>query len=194
MAWTEPTTSSSSAAASTAAASRAMRRAGACRSAWPRWATWPRDLFGLDQAVPWRAAVSGVFRVPPGARGADRARDAAARHAAYQLADALRPAAHPTCASTAIRRPRGCCRRHAVDEGAPPGVADPAGAVHLRPLGGRKILPGTRTRRSARRTPEGAPLQDRFEHAPTSIPTAGWRIRGSSSSTPAMQRRAAPRS
>jgi 23S rRNA (uridine2552-2'-O)-methyltransferase len=52
-------------------------------------------LLGLDQAVSRRAALSGVFRVPPGARGADRARNPAARDAAYQLADAFRAALHP---------------------------------------------------------------------------------------------------
>ena len=49
----------------------------------------------LDQAVSWRSAVSGVFRVPPGARGAYRTRDAFAGHAAHQLAHALCAALPP---------------------------------------------------------------------------------------------------
>jgi glycerol-3-phosphate dehydrogenase len=58
-------------------------------------------------------------------------------------------------------------------------------------MGGRKILPGTHACRSparprARRCRTGS-------NAPTSIPTAGWRIRGSSFSTPGMQKRAGTR-
>jgi glycerol-3-phosphate dehydrogenase len=45
-------------------------------------------------------------------------------------------------------------------------------------MGGRKILPGT-ARVSLHGTPEGAPLRT-GSNAPTSIPTAGWRIPASS--------------
>ena len=62
----------------------AARRAGRSRAG---------DLVGLDQALPRRPALSRVLRVPAGARVADRARDAAARHAAHLLAAALRAAA-----------------------------------------------------------------------------------------------------
>ena len=52
-----------------------------------------RHLVGVDQADPWRPALSRVLRVPAGARGADRARGAVADRAAHHPAAALRAAA-----------------------------------------------------------------------------------------------------
>ena len=61
------------------------------------------NFLGLDQALPWRPALSRVLRIPAGPRGAGGARDAARRHAAHQLADALR---------AALERGDACRERH----------------------------------------------------------------------------------
>ena len=72
-----------------------------------------RDLVGLDQADPRRPALSRVLRVPAGARGADRARGAAA---------ASRRTSSGRCAS--------CCR---TTTGLRPALAAAARPVPLRP-------------------------------------------------------------
>ena len=51
------------------------------------------DLVALDQADPWRPALSRILRFPPGARGADGARSVVGARAAHHLAAALRAAA-----------------------------------------------------------------------------------------------------
>ena len=51
-----------------------------------------RHIVGLDQAHPWRPALSRARMVPAGARGADRARGDVADGAAPDPADALRAA------------------------------------------------------------------------------------------------------
>jgi glycerol-3-phosphate dehydrogenase len=159
---TDRTTSSSSVAGSTAAASRAMRRVGACRSAWPSMG----DLAGATSSASTKLfhgglAVSGVFRVPPCARGADRTRDAPARHAAYQLADALRPALSPDMrfdsetptSRLLIVMPWMKGRRPAwLIRWACSSMTTWAGARSCR----------ARTRVAGPGTPEGAPLQDKF--------------------------------
>ena len=99
------------------------------------------DLVGLDQAVPRRPALSRVLRVPAGARVADRARDAAPGDAAHLVAAALRAAA--PC--RACGRP-GCCG---------------SGCSIYDHLGGRKILPPTRTLDLAR-DPAGVPLRPAY--------------------------------
>ena len=72
-------TSSSSAAASTAPASRAMPPGAGSGCCCARRTISRGHLVALRQARPWRPALSRILRVPPGARGADRARGAAAR-------------------------------------------------------------------------------------------------------------------
>src|SRR5881396_2099281 len=72
------------------------------------------DLVGVLEADPWRAALSRAVRVPPGRRGARRARDPAAHCRAPGLAGAL---------------------RHAASAGAAAALGDPAGAVFVRSPG-----------------------------------------------------------
>ena len=122
-------------------------------------------------------ALPRVLRVPPGARGADRARGAAAQRAAHRLADALRaapqPGAAPALARTPgplplrpSRRPRAPARHAQPRPPARPGRrADPAG-VHarlrlFRLLGGR--FP---PRRSQRRRRRPAGRRDPDPHGP----------------------------
>ena len=114
------------------------------------------DVVGLDQADPWRAALPGVLRLPPGARIAGRARGAVARRAAYRRADAVRAAA-PSGAAAALDDPRRAVpvRPHGRTE-------DPAADAHAGPA--HAIRPA---RRCARHSPPAS-----------SIPTAGWTTRG----------------
>jgi hypothetical protein len=113
-----------------------------------------------------------------GARGAGRARDSAARDAAYQLAHALRAALSPRHAVREQHADLAASERgHALDEGAAPGLADPAGPVSLRPPGRAEDPAG-----HARAVPAGTPKARRCRtgsNGPSSIPTAGWRIRAS---------------
>ena len=63
-------------------------------------------LVRLHEADPWRPALSRIWRVPLGARGADRA-GAAARHGApHHLATRIRPAANAVAASGLDGSPR----------------------------------------------------------------------------------------
>ena len=100
-----------------------------------------RHLLGLDQADPWRPALSRAWRVPAGARGADGARGAAAHGAAHHLAAALRAAA-------ARGRRVGLMLR--------------LGLFIYDHLGGRKILPPTRTLDLTHHD-AGAPLKRRLQ-------------------------------
>ena len=81
-----------------------------------------RHVVGLDEADPWRPALSRTLRVPPGARGADGARGAVGDGAAHHPSAALRAAlseGHPpgladprsACSSTTISAGANCCRR-----------------------------------------------------------------------------------
>ena len=83
-----------------------------------------RNLRRVHQADPWRPALPRTLRVPPGARGAARARGAVADRAAHHLAAALRAAAPAAacarpgccgsaCSCTTISAGAGCCRRRA---------------------------------------------------------------------------------
>ena len=101
-----------------------------------------RHLLGLHQADPRGAALPRTRLVPPGARGADRARGDAAHGAASHLADALRAAAGAWPARA---------------------VADPDRAVHLRPSRRARDSPRdphdrsrARSARRAAQAPRGA--------------------------------------
>src|SRR3546814_14820186 len=94
---------------------------------------WSSDVCSSD-------LLSRVLRVPPRARGADRARGAAARGAAHHLAAALRAAAQQGAAAGLDDSPRPLPLR-------PPGRAQAA----ARP-GRRRPAPASR-RRAARRRP-----------------------------------------
>ena len=113
-------------------------------------------LVAQRQAGPWRAALSRILRVPAGARGADRARGAAARRAAHHLADALRAAAQSRAA---------------------PGLADPARPLPLRPSRRPQEAAGDPHPRPAAR-PGGRAAQARVSARPSNIPTAGSTMRG----------------
>ena len=63
-------------------------------------------LLAQRQAGAWRPALSRILRVPPGARGADRARGAARGRAAHHLAHALRAAAFAGAAPGLAGAPR----------------------------------------------------------------------------------------
>ena len=67
-----------------------------------------RHLVGLQQADPWRPALSRTRRLPAGARGAERARGAAAHGAARDPADALHAAAAAGPAHAAASCGSGC--------------------------------------------------------------------------------------
>ena len=105
-------------------------------------------LVGLDQADPRRPALSRARRVPAGARGADRARGAAAHRAAHHPADALRAAGDR----------RACARRCMLR----------LGLFLYDWLGGRKILPRDRDARPhppRRRPAAEAALPHGFEYS-----------------------------
>ena len=99
-------------------------------------------LVALRQAGPWRPALPRILRVPPGARGADRARGAAARRAAHHLADALRAAAQRRS-----MRPAWLVR---------------ARPVPLRPSRRPQAAAGDPRRSTCARAPEGAPLKAEY--------------------------------
>ena len=97
---------------------------------------------------------------------ADRARDAAARDAAHQLADALRAA---LSAGYAVRERdadvEAARRGHAVDEGAAARVADPARAFPLRQSRRAEDAAGDRDARSSRARPRARRSKPRFAKA-----------------------------
>ena len=99
-----------------------------------------RDVLRLDQADPWRPALSRTLRVPPGARSADGARGAV---------EEWRRTSSGRCASC-CRMPRACGR---------PGCLR-LGLFLYDHIGGRKLLPATRTldmtQRSGRQAAEAA--------------------------------------
>ena len=134
--------SSSSAAASMAPASPAMLPAAASRWCCARRTIWRKGTSSRSGKIrPWRPALSRILRIPPGARGVDRARGAAGSRAAHHLADALRAAAFARAA---------------------PGLAGPARPVPLRPSRQRKRLPGTPHARSAHRDRKARRSSDAF--------------------------------
>ena len=96
-----------------------------------------RHLVGLDQADPWRPALSRILRVPAGARGADGARGAVAQapHIIWPL--------------------RFVLPHH---KGLRPAWLLRLGLFLYDHLGGRKLLPPTRTLDLAR-DPAGEPLK-----------------------------------
>ena len=98
-----------------------------------------RHLVGLDQADPWRPALSRILRVPAGARGADRARGAAARR---------RRTSSGRCAS--------CCR---TKRGLRPAWLIRARPVPLRPSRRAQAAAGARDGSTCARDPAGAPLK-----------------------------------
>ena len=105
------------------------------------------DVLGLDQAVPRRAALSGIFRIPAGARGAGGTRNPAERHAPYQLADALRAALFADMrfeSDTPTSRPAGDGDAPQM-KGRRPAWLIRLGLFLYDHLGGAKILPGTRS-------------------------------------------------
>ena len=120
------------------AAGRGLARA-AGRAERPRL----RHLVGLDQADPWRPALSRARLVPAGARGADRARGAAAHGAASDPADAVRAAGRARHAAGA-----GCC-----GSGCSSTTTSAAASSCRRPA-----------RIDLARDPLGAPLKGRYEH------------------------------
>src|SRR2546429_327829 len=65
------------------------------------------DLVGVLEADPWRAALSRAVRVPPGRRGARRARDSAAHCRAPGLAGAVRHAASAGAAAAGFASAAG---------------------------------------------------------------------------------------
>ena len=126
------------------------------------------DLLGLDQALPRRPALPRVLRGPAGARGADRARDAAARDAAHLLADALRAAAAaPTCASRATTPVVADAAARVMPwmKGRRPAWLIRLGLVALRhPRRARRSC-RRRGRSTCARDPAGRPLKPTFRRA-----------------------------
>ncbi len=83
-----------------------------------------RDVVLVDQADPWRPALPRILRVPPGARGADRARGALAASRPTSSGRCVsfcritpacgRPGCCAwACSSTTISAAASCCRRRA---------------------------------------------------------------------------------
>src|SRR5580698_8906367 len=66
-----------------------------------------RNLVVVDQARAWRAALPRILRIPPGARGADRARNPLADRAPHHPSAAIRVAAprRPAPGLAAAARP-----------------------------------------------------------------------------------------
>ncbi len=125
---------------------------------------------GLDQADPWRPALSRTLRIPAGARIADGARGAVAQRAAHHLADALRAAA---------------CQGPAA------GLAAPARPLPLRPYRRAQAAAADQDARHAQRS--GRQAAEAAVHArPSNIPTAGSTMPGWWCSMPATPPIAAP--
>ena len=112
--------------------------------------TWREGtLVALGQAGPWRPALSRILRVPPGARGADRARGAAER----------RPA-------TSSGRCASCCRT--APRTAPPGWCGSASSSTTISAAARSCRARARStcaairraRRSSTSTPRGFEYSD----------------------------------
>ena len=152
----------SSAAGSTAPGSRATRPGAASVLLVGAGRPGVGHVLGVDQADPWRAALSRILRVPAGARGAGGARGAVGVGAAHHLAAALRAAAS---------------RRAAA------GLAAAARALRLRPSrAAGSILPATDAR-PAQRPGRASRCKPRVPPAASNIPTAGSTMRGWSCST-----------
>ena len=96
------------------------------------------DLVGLDQAVPRRPALSRVLRVPAGARGAGRARDAARAPCRTS----------PGRCASCCRTTPGCGR---------PGCCGSGSSSTTTSAGGRSCR--RRGRSTSARDPAGAPLK-----------------------------------
>ncbi len=140
-----------------------------------------RHVIGQHQADPWRPALSRILRIPPGARGADRARGAVEGRPPHHLAaddsccPMYRRCARPGwcgsgCSSTTISAAAKSCRPPAASICAaiPPvqPLRDSYGkAFELHRLLGRRCAAGgaerPRRRRPWRRHPDPHPLHRR---------------------------------
>ena len=123
-------------------------------------------LLGLDQALPRRVALSGILRVPSCPRGAGGTRNPARRHAAHQLADALRAAPQSPDMRFENDTPTARLLRWVMPwaKGRRPDWLIRLGLYMYDTMGGRKILPATRTV-DLTQDPAGKPLKPKFRKA-----------------------------